>query len=344
MTTRLPSEYLKEIYEHIQDGIIIMKASREIIMMNPAAKRLTGWNVGDSVPYCTFCMTRQKKEGEETCYLIANREMPSFLSQMPTYHGKKVDVEMSTAAIYANKETSEIEYLLVLRDQETFKKVQEIENKKKMIRALIEAKESEHKRLAQELHDGVGQSLFTVSVALQAVASFVKDNPKLNTYINEVQQELQNAMNDVNTYSYQLRPHSLDQLGLEPTIQMMIDKIMKNLSNLTIDLITEGLDRCDPVVEINLYRVIQEALHNVVKYANASHVNIRIVKDKTHIYMKITDNGIGFNRDKIKSAGLGLIHMEERINLLGGKFEIQSKIGNGTNIDIVVPRWRPQYD
>lgn len=61
MTARLPSDYLQEIYEHIQDGIIIMKATREIIMMNPAAKKLTGWNIGDSVPYCTFCMTRQKK-------------------------------------------------------------------------------------------------------------------------------------------------------------------------------------------------------------------------------------------------------------------------------------------
>lgn len=326
MTARLPSDYLQEIYEHIQDGIIIMKATREIIMMNPAAKKLTGWNIGDSVPYCTFCMTRQKKDGEATCYLMANSEVPSFLSQMPTYHGKKIDVEMSTAAIYENNETGEVEYLLVLRDQETFKKAQETENTKKMIRALIEAKESEHKRLAQELHDGIGQSLFTVSVALQAVESFVKDNPKLNTYINEVQDELQKAMDDINAYSHQLRPHSLDQLGLEPTIQMMIDNIMKNLPSLTIDLITKGLNRCDPVVEINLYRVIQEALHNIVKYANASHVQIRIVKDKTHIYMDIVDDGIGFDRGKIKSAGLGLKHMEERIDLLGGKFEIHSNL------------------
>lgn len=344
MTARLPNDYLKEIYEHIQDGIIIMKETREIIMINPAAKKLTGWNTGDFVPYCTFCMTREKQEGESTCYLIANSEVPSFLSQMPIYHGQKIDVEMSTAAIYANNDTGETEYLLVLRDQETFKKVQEAENTKKMIGALIEAKESEHKRLAQELHDGIGQSLFTVSVALQAVESFVKDNSKLTVYINEVQGELQRAMDDINAYSHQLRPHSLDQLGLGPTIQMMIENIMRNAPSLTIDLITEGLDRCDPMVEINLYRVIQEALHNVVKYANASNVRIQILKDETQIYMKIEDNGIGFNRDKITNEGLGLKHMEERIDLLSGKFEMKSIIGEGTTIDIVVPRWRPQYD
>ncbi|WP_341320146.1 ATP-binding protein [Solibacillus sp. FSL H8-0523] len=338
MTPRVPNDYLQEIYKHIQDGIIIMKANREIIMMNPAAKKLTGWNMGDAVPYCTFCLKRPKKQGESTCYLIANSEVPSFLSQMPTYHGKKIDVEMSTAAIYANNETGETEYLLVLRDQETFKKAQEAENKKQMIHALIEAKESEHKRLAKELHDGVGQSLFTVSVALQAVESFVKDKPKLSTYINEVQQELQRVMDDVNAYSHQLRPHSLDQLGLKPTIQMMIDNMMKSMPSLTIDFIADGIDRCEPVVEINLYRVIQEALHNVVKYAQATHVQIRIMMDDTHIYMDIRDNGIGFDHKALTSAGLGLQHMEERVDLLGGAFEIHSKLEQGTTIDIVVPK------
>lgn len=169
LESNLPNKYLKQIYEHIQDGIIVMKANREIIMMNPAAKKLTGWSVGEHVPYCTYCMTRNKEMGESTCYLIANCEVPSFLSQMPTYHGKHIDVEMSTAAIYTNNETGEVEYLLVLRDQETFKRAQEAEITKKMLRDLIEAKESEHKRLAQELHDGIGQSLFTVSVALQVV-------------------------------------------------------------------------------------------------------------------------------------------------------------------------------
>lgn len=344
MQPHLQNEYLQQIYEHIQDGIIIMKEDREILMMNPAAKRLTGWHIGEKVPYCTFCMTREKREGEPTCYLIANKEVPSFLSQMPTYHGMKIDVEMSTAAIYPNANTGETEYLLVLRDHEIFKRAQEAAINKKMIRALIDAKESEHKRLAQELHDGVGQSLFSVSVALQAVESFVHDNPKLNEYINEVQAELQKVMNDVNAYSHQLRPHSLDQLGLEPTIQMLIETIRKNMPELDIQLTTRGLDRCDPAVEINLYRITQEALHNIIKYAKATQVHIHIIKDKKHIYMTIQDNGTGFDRTSLKSEGLGLKHMEERVDQLGGTFNIRSNIGQGTCIDIVIPRWRAQDD
>ncbi|MGM9951540.1 MAG: PAS domain-containing sensor histidine kinase [Lysinibacillus sp.] len=333
-------EYLKQIYNYIQDGIIIMKENREILMMNPAAKRLTGWRIGEKVPYCTYCMRREKREDEATCYLISNQEVPFFLSQMPTYQGKKIDVEMSTAAIYANANTGETEYLLVLRDQETYKRAQEATANKKMIRALIEAKESEHKRLAQELHDGVGQSLFSVSVALQAVGSFVHDNPELSEYITEVRAELQKVMNDINVYSHQLRPHSLDQLGLEPTIQMMIDTLRKNVPELDIQLTTRGLDRCDPAVEINLYRITQEALHNAIKYARATRVHIDITKDRTHNYMTIKDDGVGFDRENLQGDSLGLKHMEERVDQLGGTCTIHSEIGQGTCIDIVIPRWR----
>lgn len=344
MQPHLQNEYFQQIYEHIQDGIIIMKESREIIMMNPAAKRLTGWQIGEYVPFCSYCMTRKKGLDEPTCYLNSNKEVPSFLSEMPTYHGEKIDVEMSTAAIYANENTGETEYLLVLRDQETFKKAQEATINKKMIRALIEAKESEHKRLAQELHDGIGQSLFSISLALQAIESFVHDNEKLNDYIAEVRSELQKAMNDIKLYSHQLRPHSLDQLGLEPTIQALIDSVMKNKQGLHIQFTTQKIDRCDSAIEINLYRITQEALHNIVKYARATKVDITLKKDDTHIYKTIHDNGIGFNKNKIQREGLGLKHMKERVDVLGGTFTILSEIGQGTCIDIVIPIWRPQND
>ncbi|MBM7714733.1 signal transduction histidine kinase [Bacillus thermophilus] len=342
MNPDMENKYLRRIYEHMLEGIIVMKESREIVMINPAAVRMTGWKVGGYVDYCSYCKTRELKEGEPTCYLIANKEVPTFLSEMPTYHGKTIDVEMSTAAIYMNEDTGETEYLLVLRNHELHKRAREAAINKKMIRALIEAKEEEHKRLAHELHDGVGQSLFSVSVALQAIESFVHDNKQLNEYIVEVRKELQKVMDDINSYSHRLRPHSLDQLGLEPTIRHLIELIHKQVPGIDIELTTEGIDRSDPAVEINLYRITQEALHNVIKYAKATKVDINLLRDKTHIYLTIKDNGIGFARDKIQNEGLGLKHMEERVDQLGGTCKILSEIGRGTSIDIVIPRWRPE--
>src|SRR5690554_5932868 len=92
--------YLRQIYESIQDGILVMDENRVILRMNPAAKRLTGWKIGEKVPFCTYCQSRKVKENEERCYLIASQTVPYFLSKMPSYHGKKIDVEMSTALIY----------------------------------------------------------------------------------------------------------------------------------------------------------------------------------------------------------------------------------------------------
>lgn len=340
---QLKNKYLQQIFQYIQDGIIIMNHNREILMMNPSANRLTGWKLGDRVPFCSFCENRQKSPGEHTCYLIEHNEVPYFLSKMPTYHGSKIDVEMSTALMYTDSKTNEQEFLLVLRDQTIQLKEEEARISKLIIKKLIEAKEEEHKRLAQELHDGVGQSLYTISVALQAIESYVKDNEKLNTYIEEVRNELEQVMNDIKSYSYQLRPHSIDQLGISPTLGTLVDSVQKVHPSISIVLETDFEERCHPSVEINVYRVVQEALHNIIKYAKASRVVVRLDKKATDLALYIEDNGVGFDLQHVKKEGLGLKHMEERITLLGGSFTIISAHNKGTQISIQVPNWKDDY-
>lgn len=334
---------VQKIFDHTQDGIMMMSVDRKITMLNPVAKRLTGWEPGDKVPFCSYCMEREKKQGEHPCYLMEHNEIPYFISEMPTRFGTNIEVEMSMELISPEVPAQEKEYLLVLRDRSFNKLVDEAQMSKKMIRALIEAEEKEHKRLARELHDGVGQSLYSISVALQAIESYVdtKTNVILGEYITEVRHELQKVMNDVNAYSHRLRPHSLDQLGLEAALKALVESIQKKQPNLEVIFHTKTIERCDPSVEINVYRVVQEALHNVQKYAKATRVEIDLSKNDTHIYMKIIDNGVGFDRKHIKSEGLGLKHMEERIEQLGGICNIYSEIGKGTLIDVIIPKWRP---
>ncbi|WP_284140549.1 MULTISPECIES: PAS domain-containing sensor histidine kinase [unclassified Virgibacillus] len=334
--------YLKQIFESLQDGIIIMNQSREILLMNPAAERLTGWQIGSAVPYCSYCQSRKIEPNEKRCYLIENDEVPYFLSEMPTYHGESLDVEMSTALMYQDEHSDQKEYLLVLRDQSIRKQKEEARTSKYMIKKLIEAKEDEHKRLAQELHDGVGQSLFSISVALQAIESYVHD-ARLDAYLTEVRSELEKVMSDVKSYSYKLRPQSLDRLGLVATIRSLITTTMKNDPDLQIEFNTNLVGRCYPLVEINLYRVIQEALHNIIKYAHASKVSIALDMNEEGLKLHIQDNGIGFRPNKV-GEGLGLKHMEERVDQLGGKFMIESTENTGTQIKITVPKWKEDID
>src|SRR5690625_2301203 len=161
LPNQLGDRYLLQIFNALQDGIIVMDENRKILSMNEAAHDLTGWNIADYVPYCSYCQKYRVDTSEDKCYLIAQEEVPYFLSEMPTYKGKIIDVEMSTALIYEGSQTRKKEYLLVLRNQQLRQREEEVKLSKKMIQMLIEARESEHKRLAQELHDGVGQALFS---------------------------------------------------------------------------------------------------------------------------------------------------------------------------------------
>jgi len=335
--------YLRQIFESIQDGIIIMNQEREILLMNPSAHKLTGWLLHDQVPFCTFCQNRELQSGENKCYLIAREEVPYFLSHMPTYNGNKINVEMSTALMYQDKESNQKEYLLVLRDQRLKEKEEEARMSKMMIKKLIEAKETEHKRLAQELHDGVGQSLYSISVALQAIESRVQDD-RLQSYIDEVRKELDYVMKDVKAYSHQLRPQSLDRLGLDAAVQGMTKMLEQNNPGIDVHYVTNIDYRLPTTVEINLYRIIQEATHNITKYAGAQEVTIKLIEHPHKIELTIEDDGVGFDTELAKNQGLGLHHMEERMDQLGGSFSLQSIPNNGTTISAYIPKGENFYD
>lgn len=328
--------YLLQIFESIHDGIIIMDQNRKILLMNPAAEKLTGWRLNGSVPYCSFCMNRTLAPGEEKCYLIDREEVPYFLSEMPTYHGERLNVEMSTALIYTDHSSEQKEYLLVLRDQELKQKEEEARLSKMMLQKLIEAKEIEHRRLAQELHDGVGQYLYTISIALQAIERFVKE-PRLEEYLNEVRKELDKVMGDVKSYSYQLRPQSLDSLGLTATIKGIIQVLEKSHPDMKIEFFSDIQQRFSSIIEINMYRVIQEALHNIAKYAEASNVLLYIIEQDKNIIFKICDDGKGFDVKAQEREGLGLMHMKERMSQLGGSLQLTSDVGTGTVIVGKIP-------
>ncbi|KFL43996.1 ATPase [Lysinibacillus sp. BF-4] len=329
-------DYTEELFHHLQDGIIIMDGKRQIRKINKAAEKLMGWHVGDVVPFCSYCETRKLAAHEERCYLIANQgKVPYFESKMPRMGEYLINVEMSNALIY-EADDGDKHYLLVMRDV-TVKNQQEAARlSKKMLHHLTEAKEAEHKRLSQELHDGVGQSLYSVAIAMDNLSMAI-DDEQLAAYIQEVRDEVGKAMEDVKFYSQSLRPKSLDQLGLLPTIETLVKSLRQKRVDLHITVVSNCYDRLSPVAEINLYRVVQEALHNIMKYAEATEVQIIFEKDRFGLQLIIQDNGIGFNVEEEKE-GLGLLHMGERISQLKGKTVIQSVAGEGTKITAYIPK------
>jgi len=219
----------------------------------------------------------------------------------------------------------------------------EITQRKKMeeeIKALpqriIRAQEQECDRIARDLHDDLGQALATLKMIIQSAwlqqgttANPPKEHKKILDYLDTIIDKSRNL-------AMRLRPATLEALGLTTAINLMVDEINR-AGKVKIAFTHSPLENLRFESEtINVFRIVQEALTNIVKYAKATKVkaSLRVVKDRLQI--KIEDNGCGFIL-KDKSKGLGLITMQERTSLLGGRIEIQSQLKKGTSIIADIP-------
>lgn len=210
--------------------------------------------------------------------------------------------------------------------------------------AIVNIQEEERRRIAQELHDEAGQALTGIKMNLEWVEKELAPSEKaIREKIEEVKSQVGKIMEELRRLSYDLRPAILDELGLVPTLRWYIEEYSKR-TRTAVHLQTTGLQkRLSAKVEILLYRVIQEALTNVAKHAQAESVVLSLEKKDVHIHLYITDDGKGFEVKRYFSSppmirrGLGILGMKERVELAGGTFFIDSDLGQGTRISIKVP-------
>ncbi|MDQ3020303.1 MAG: histidine kinase [Bacteroidota bacterium] len=223
-------------------------------------------------------------------------------------------------------------------------RVKKIKKEKKQqeefTKKLIESQETDRKRIAAELHDSLGQDL--VIIKNKALISIKKDDDsKLKEQMKEISELTSSAINEVREISYNLRPYELDRLGLLKTLQSLVDRADKS-TNINFHCDIDNIDKVfAPEVEINIYRIIQECLTNIIKHSEATEVIVRLKKLEKKISIFISDNGKGFDVEKNFSdserKGFGLRGIPERVKLFGGDFKIESEPGTGTRIKIVIP-------
>jgi signal transduction histidine kinase len=209
---------------------------------------------------------------------------------------------------------------------------------------LMKAQESERQMISRELHDRVGQDLSTLKIGLDTLI----DNqsgvlPETKQRISELSNILRDSVMAIRDLSYDLRPPSLDQLGIIRTIFQYCEDFSEK-TGLRVDFTSAGMDdlRLDFDTEINLYRLIQEGLNNIRKHAEANLATIRLVVSSPNIILRIEDDGKGFDvKNRLVTAQnekrMGLRSMEERARLLKGKMRVQSRLGKGARISIKVP-------
>jgi len=189
------------------------------------------------------------------------------------------------------------------------------------------------------LHDHLGQKLTALSLVLELVKQKCEEDELCNL-IKQAQERAKEVDSELSFLAWELRPASIDELGLEVTLENYVREFSRHFQ-ISVQFHSRGFKekRLHPEIEINLYRITQEALSNIAKHARATDVSVLLEKPDNHIVLIIEDNGIGFNLSEKanRSTKLGLVGMSERAALIGGKVEIESKKGKGTTIFARVP-------
>ncbi len=211
-----------------------------------------------------------------------------------------------------------------------------IKHNEEQLYAVLEAQEDERRRIARELHDGVGQTLSGVKLNWESAAAKLEKSATQIDF-DRMTHLLDNAANEVRSISHQMMPKELEQFGLVSALQSVIDMtfvaghLKSSFDHFNMD------ERLPKHIELGLFRVAQELFSNIIKHAAATQVNVQLLKHKEHLVFVIEDNGKGFDYDEHRGKGIGLMNIEGRVQALKGVVNYESAIGKGSVVSIRIP-------
>ena len=230
---------------------------------------------------------------------------------------------------------------LVIAEDVTMRRQSE-EARVDLAQRLIDAQEAERRRIAQELHDNIGHSIAICGLELdKACRAFVDLGVDGNSQLNHLRGKLTDLGRVVGNLSYQLHSAHLELLGFVVAVKRLCREFAEQYLIPTQCNCSGDLNNLSGDIALCLFRVTQEALHNIAKHGHAKNVEVEVIGTPDKIYLKIADDGVGFTPNiKKYMHGLGLISMRERLYLIGGKFSIVAKPGSGTLVEATAPLHR----
>jgi two-component system sensor histidine kinase UhpB len=328
--------FLASIVESSQDSIITINFDAIVTSWNKAAERLYGYNAGEAIGRNLTMLTLPADFNE----ILSNIDKIKHSRQVETFQTERVGKDKQPIILEVvmspvkDDDGELIGVSTIARDVTERHRAARALHDKQNLQKLIEAQELERKRIARDLHDELGQQLTVLRIQLEAARKLCEDEEVCGR-IENIQQIAESIDKGVDFLAWELRPTSLDDLGLVAAIDNYVRQ-WSHHSGVKAELLATSLKstRLEPTVETNLYRIVQEALNNIHKYAEAECVEVILEKRDDLIFLIIEDDGKGFDiTDKKKlSNGLGLTGMKERAALMGGSFEIESGIGRGTTV------------
>lgn len=338
------ADLLLKMYDNASEAIFFFNQDGQVIAMNDAARLIVKPEVvqqmisGNRDAICLTCKgytSEQELRTCEGCYMSKPEEnISSFQVYLDT---KGAGIVPYTASFQTIDEQNGIR-VLMLRDLTKQFKTQETLNQKLMVKRIIKAQEDERKRISRELHDSVAQEMLSSLVDIRLL-KYMKIEGEALEKVKQTEMELMRLLDDIRHLSVELRPATLDDLGLEAAFRTHFKWIEKNYG-LVVHFTAElNSKRYEGEMETVVYRICQEAILNALKYAETDEVTVRLFEKEDKLILHVVDEGVGFYADHpdAKGTGLGLYGMKERAELVNGTLSILSEPGKGTVVQLEIP-------
>jgi len=332
---RVSEERYRELFENAHDAIWLHDLQGNIIGANKSFVRLTGYSpeelgnlkAEDLITECRMDSVKGEEMGRLSEVMLIKKDR------------SEASVQLSTSPISSGGRVGAFQHIA----RDVTKEKQMRENLRFYLQQVTRAQEEERKRIARELHDDTIQALTVLSRHLDILASRAKGlSEEERVRLDNLWQQTNNIMEGVRRLSQDLRPATLDRLGLVPALEWLASEVAKH-SGINVEVKTNGAERrVAPEAELVLFRIVQEALRNVWRHSQATSAQVIVEFHDTKTRMAIKDDGKGFARqssmgDLTRAGKLGLAGMQERARLLGGSLTVESEPGKGTTVTIEAP-------
>lgn len=343
------SRRLALIVKQTADAIMIHDINGNISFWNPAAQKIFGYAPEDIIGKSVSLLIPVEQEDDLAHNLNeinAGRKIENHDSQRLARDGRIVDVSISAAPLIDPITGEVIGDICSMRDITERKQAEEaerqLEENRQLTHLIQRHIEDERRSLARELHDELGQYVTAIKTFAVGIANKTEEKmPDVAANAQTIVSAANHIYDGMHNIIRQLRPGSLDNLGLSATLRDMIANYQQHHPDLKLKLTTKGdINGFGETVNINIYRVIQEAVNNALKHSNASLMDIKLEVNKSGgLQLVIKDNGSGMDFCKVDhSRHFGLLGMRERAQALQGTFNIDSEVDKGTTIRINIPK------